>query len=166
MEVWKEIKGYEGLYKISNKGNIYGIKFKKIKIATVGKRGYYVINLYKNGKGKTIPIHRLLAINFIPNPKKKATVNHIDGNKLNNDLLNLEWSTYLENNTHALKEGLRKPTIGENKTNSILTEQQVRIIKYANKFGTRQTDLAKIFNIGRSTSNSICTNVTWKHVHI
>lgn len=118
-EVWKDIVGYEGLYQVSNFGNVKSLekyivqkRRKYIKKESILKNnespyGYLYVNLYKNGKGKGFFVHRLVGIAFIPNPLKKPTINHIDGNKKNNCVCNLEWNTYLENNIHANINNLR-----------------------------------------------------------
>ena len=96
-EIWKDVKGYEGLYKISNYGEVWSVRkqglLKKGKCAT----GYYSVSLYKNKKKKTFTIHRLVAIHFIDNPFKKPCVNHMDESRTNNHYSNLEWCTYEEN---------------------------------------------------------------------
>lgn len=95
-------------------------RFGIIKKPVVSKRGYMVVNIYEgNCKYKTVPIHRILALLFIPNPENKPTVNHIDGNKLNNDLLNLEWASYSENNQHAYDKGLKVSVNMINKKGSL-----------------------------------------------
>lgn len=104
---WKDVVGYEGLYKVSEYGEIYGLKSKKILKQQETHRGYLCVNLYKNSKMKSIVVHRLVAIAFLPNPKDKPEVNHIDGNKQNNNLDNLEWSTRSENMIHAYKNDLQ-----------------------------------------------------------
>jgi len=117
-EIWKDIPNYQGIYQISNFGNIkslsFGAKNKKItnkpKIlkSSPSNCGYYKIQLYKNGKSKMFYIHRLVAEIFIPNPQNKPQVNHKDGNKSNNHISNLEWCSAKENTNHALLNGLRK----------------------------------------------------------
>ena len=108
-EKWVDIKGYEGLYKVSNLGRIKSLKYNKNeKIMKSSLCGVYLgLNLYKNKKMKTMYIHRLVALNFIPNPKNKKEVNHIDGIKTNNTVSNLEWVTPKENIQHAWNIGLR-----------------------------------------------------------
>ena len=107
-EKWKDIKGYEGLYQVSNLGNIKSLnrttnipnakRIEKEKILKLNTRnGYYVINLRKNGKRISKQIHRLVAEAFIPNNDNKPFVNHKDFNRLNNNIENLEWCTQKEN---------------------------------------------------------------------
>ena len=94
--VWKDIEGYDGVYKISDNGNVFSEKSNKI-IKTRINKGYEVVKLHKNGNEKNFFVHRLVAITFIPNPENKREVNHIDENKLNNSVNNLEWVTPKEN---------------------------------------------------------------------
>jgi len=106
MEEWKDIKGLEGYYKISNTGKVYSYKTNKILSPGLCGSGYKKVQIGKDKKYKNRMIHRLVAEAFIPNPENKRTVNHIDGNKQNNDVSNLEWNTYSENLKHAYKHGL------------------------------------------------------------
>lgn len=120
-EVWKDVPEYEGLYMISNLGNVLskvpnnGKPKKKIMKQSICSSGYMKVVLSKNGNHKQHMIHRLVAKAFIPNPENKETVNHIDGNKKNNCVDNLEWNTYSENLKHAYKNGLNSwnPRKGE-----------------------------------------------------
>ena len=106
LELWKDIKGYEGLYKVSNLGEIKAInKFyrhtEKILKQATRKDGYKQIGLFKNGKGKNFYVHRLVAQAFIPNPNNLPQVNHKDENKTNNCIDNLEWCTIKYNNNYG-----------------------------------------------------------------
>lgn len=96
IEEWKNISGYDGLYKVSNLGKIYSVK-KHIILKTKERKGYVAINLYKNNTLKTFYVHRLVAQEFIPNPLKLEQVNHLDCNKHNNRVDNLAWCTTNEN---------------------------------------------------------------------
>jgi hypothetical protein len=123
MEIWKDIKGYEGCYQISNLGRIKSVQRKvrylqtnyrneyfrliKEKILSNGNcKGYNFVSLNKERKIKYYRVCRLVAITFIPNHENKPQVNHIDGNKLNDCLYNLEWVSPKENMIHAKENGL------------------------------------------------------------
>lgn len=108
MEEWKDIKGYEEIYQIStkgrikSKGNSFSRKEKEIK-QTKTKSGYYTVGLHKGGKVKRYRVHRLVAETFIDNPFNLPEVNHIDENKANNEMTNLEWCTHKENCNHGTR---------------------------------------------------------------
>lgn len=94
-EIWKDIKGYEGLYKISNLGKVKTLRSNRILKGTGVE--YKEVVLYKNKKAKTFYVHRLVAEHFIENPNNYSCVNHKDENKMNNNANNLEWCTKLYN---------------------------------------------------------------------
>lgn len=117
-EVWKDIKGYEGLYQVSNKGRV-----KSLDRYSSGRRrfckgqflrennsfvGYPLVHLSKYNVKKGCRVHRLVIETFVPAVEGKKLCNHIDGDKLNNHADNLEWCTHSENTTHAHAEGLIK----------------------------------------------------------
>ena len=108
MEIWKDIQGYEGRYQISNYGRVKCFYRNKngdeLKVKT-SRTGYKVAKLTKNGKRKWMSVHRLVAMAFIP-PYSGEQVNHIDADKTNNHVENLEWCTAKENTLHAIKLGL------------------------------------------------------------
>lgn len=113
LEIWKDVIGYEGIYQVSNTGRVkrigeytnqYGSIGKCERILKPGKKdnGYLFYNLSVENHTKIKYAHRAVAEAFIPNPLNKPTVNHIDGDRTNNAVENLEWNTYLENNIHSI----------------------------------------------------------------
>ena len=111
-EVWRDVVGYEGLYKVSDRGNIYSVErisLQGIKIGGVTLKpayntgGYLKVVLYKNGVRKTKSIHRIVAEAFIPNPESLPQINHKDEIKDNNNVENLEWCTSKYNNNHGTR---------------------------------------------------------------
>jgi hypothetical protein len=102
----KQIKNFEN-YLIDEFGMVYNTNTKKYLKLSNNYNNYKIITLGKGGIKKQFRINRLVAEAFLPNPKNKSQVNHIDGNKSNNHISNLEWSTPLENNVHAYKTGLK-----------------------------------------------------------
>jgi hypothetical protein len=128
MEIWKDIVGYEGLYQVSNLGNVKSCNFhrekrEKLLNPDVDKLGYKRVRLYHNSKSKKFQIHRLVALMFIPNPENKPFINHIDCNPSNNRVDNLEWVTPKENIQYAsdlgrLKGSRHTPIIATNLSTS------------------------------------------------
>lgn len=102
-QVWKDIQGFEGLYEVSNYGNVRSLKFGKIKYLKPAKDGggYYFVILCKNGIVKHFKVHRLVANAFIENPNGYNEINHIDEDKTNNKVENLEWCTHKYNKRYS-----------------------------------------------------------------
>lgn len=123
-EIWKDIKGYEGLYQVSNLGRVKsltrkvktfnGVRTSKGQLLKPLKtnRGYYRVDLRQNQTNKYVAIHRLVAEAFVPNPNNYHIVNHKDSNQTNNNADNLEWCTQSYNVKYAYKCGNAKPTAG------------------------------------------------------
>lgn len=113
-EVWKSVCGYEGRYEVSNFGNICRSERPSIKRQAIFQqahsKGYWVVRLYDGKKYKSFYTHRLVAEAFIENPNGFPQINHIDGNKRNNHVDNLEWVTNKKNSEHAIRTGLSKVT--------------------------------------------------------
>jgi len=136
-EMWKDINGFEGYYKISNYGNVKSLdrlvkskagslKFlkgniKKCAISSV----YRLALLSKENKEIGISVHKLVALHFIPNPLRKPEINHMDGNKLNNYFGNLEWCTRSENIQHSYDIGLQISRKGSKHHMAKITEDDV-----------------------------------------
>lgn len=110
-EIWKDITGYEGLYQVSNLGNVMSLNWNHTNtgrlIKPFNNGGYPRVTFRVNGTSKNFLVHRLVADAFLPNEQGKETVNHIDGDKRNNCISNLEWATRGEQTAHAIKTGLR-----------------------------------------------------------
>ena len=101
MEIYMDVAGYDGKYRVSSWGRIYNLHTGKFLCPHENKKGYLRVDLYDTrGNKKHAKVHRLVAQAFIPNPNDKPQVNHIDGNKRNNSITNLEWVTDEENKKH------------------------------------------------------------------
>jgi len=162
-EKWKDTRGYEGLYKISDLGRIKSISDRDCILKPfVDSLGYMAINLKKDGKRKTERIHRLVAMSFIPNPKGKREVNHINGIKSDSRLKNLEWCTPGENRKHAYSIGLIKN--GSKHHFSRLNENRIILIRKMASSGYSQKDLAIYFGVTQSNISHIVLRKTWAHV--
>lgn len=131
-EQWKAIKGFEKLYEICADGRIKARSGKIIRPYDNGV-GYLTVHLYKNGERHTRKIHRLVAEAFISNPERKPQVNHIDGNKANNHVDNLEWATQSENMRHSYSNGLRAKHRRSVVQIEITTKKIIRVYKGASE---------------------------------
>ena len=190
-----------GIYRVSSDGRIFSQTKRKIPLVgkgmeftgefkvilepekeltyTLNNRGYYSVGIMK----KTHMVHRLIAQSFIPNPDNKPCVNHIDGNKLNNHVSNLEWCTIKENNAHARATGLHKQAVGHKvkyqsnqskqkslanlKDKSKLTDDEVRYVRKV--FIPRSKDfsataLAKQFGTSVAAMSKITLGKTYQHI--
>ena len=147
VEEWKSVVGYEGLYEVSDWGNVKSLNYRKRGYEKIlipqSSTKYGHLHTYLSGKTekpKKYYIHRLVAQAFIPNPDNLQDVNHVDGNKQNNCVDNLEWCTRSYNIKHAYDIGLRKAS------NQKLTAEQVEYIR-RNPCNLTRYELAQMFDV-------------------
>lgn len=178
--LWGDLPDYEDYYQVSTSGGIrskdrkvlsknqFGayemLRKGKVLKVTKTKQGYGEVKLTNSeGSCSTYKIHRIIASAFIPNPLEKSQVNHIDGNKLNNRVDNLEWATPSENTQHAYDTGLicRK---GSKQSSSVLKECDIPFIRLWVEYGYRYKDIAEAFGVGSTSIGNIMTKVAWSHV--
>lgn len=162
-ETWKDIPNYEGLYKVSNLGRIKSFYFGISRILNPHKMtsGYYSIRLSKDKVSIAKYIHRLVAIAFIENPLEKSSVNHKNGVKTDNNILNLEWATHKENMHHAIKNGLLVVS-GECAATSKLSDKI--IIEIRTNKELNQRELAKKYNVHPSNISLIKNKKTRNNI--
>lgn len=168
-EIWKNIEEYEGLYQVSNLGRVKSLdrcvnsaiknNNKVIKKGRILKpkpnwNNYLQVHLSKHGKAKMISVHRLVAKEFIGNPNNLPQVNHIDGNKLNNRVDNLEWCTAKENINHSWKLGLSK---SYKHTKGELTDYGKSLCKQVSQYDLDGNFIKTYLSISEASRNTPCS---------
>lgn len=172
LQVIKDVVGYEGIFSVTKNGMVFSKRSQKFLAYYTNNNGYREISSKiggRTGKCICIRIHRMVAESFIPNPENKPFVNHIDGNKQNNHVDNLEWVTALENSQHAWDTGLitKEMCQGERKGVTSLTRDQVLYVRqvytaFSKEFGCRA--LARKFGVTHTVIVKIVNDITWKHI--
>lgn len=165
MEVWKDIEFYEGIYQVSNLGNIKSLDrtvycndryFKNVVGRYLNfsedKDGYLMCSLWKENKGKTLKVHRIVCSAFKQNANSNPQVNHIDGNKKNNCIENLEWVNNSENNKHAYKIGLKNPS--QKKAVNVFNLNQDFLYSFDNIH-----EASRVTNVDRANISLVCKGV-------
>lgn len=164
IEEWRPVSGYEEFYSVSNTGKVRSLRLNIELKPSLSFKGYLRIVLWSpTGTRLTGIVHRLVAQAFIPNPENKPQINHIDCQRSNNHVSNLEWCTPKENTAHMVKLGNNR--VGEQVKWSKLKEEQ--IIEIRNLYKSSDTSfrkLAKMYGVDQSTINSIVNRETWKHI--
>lgn len=163
METWVDVKGYEGFYKVSNRGNVKSMHCGKERIL---KQGYYkgfypVVVLAKNGTKKTHKVHSIVAKNFLGDCPKGFEIAHLDGDKNNNNVENLKYCSCSENNMHKHLHG--KMPCGQKAYNAKLTDDYVVYIR-KNKDKHTQKYFGKMFGVDQSIISRALRGENWKHV--
>ena len=172
-EIWKDIRGYEGLYQVSNLGRVRsldrikrGAHYKgKILVLSKDKDGYLIVGLHDSKRSNTYRVHRLVAISFIPNPNDLPEVNHIDENKENNNVNNLEWCSTKYNLTYGSRKGAM---VGTKNNHAKLTEDQIKEIRRIYKKGDLQfgqSALGKKYGVSHCQIGNIVKRKSWTNVY-
>jgi hypothetical protein len=174
-EVWKDVKGYEGLYQVSDFGNIkriidqYGYIVNRILVNNIRPCGHLSVVLSLKGKTKTRLVHHLVLEAFVGLRQVGTECRHLDGNPANNKLYNLKWGTRGENVKDAMEHGtFSLPPIndlrGSKSSSAKLNDNKIVEIRKLHAEGMSDTEIAKKYKVCRQTINSIINNKRWEHV--
>lgn len=178
VEIWKPVVGYEGLYEVSNLGNVRSLNYRRTNTVknlspSISKDGYIRVNLWKNCKGKVLAVHRLVAEAFVPNPDNKPQIDHINTDKTNNtvwlnedgsvnyDKTNLRWVSHKENMNNPLTiKDLSKIRIGNENAKSTYRA----VLQYTKdgkliKEWVSMNSAARELKINRSGIHSCCNGI-------
>lgn len=177
LEIWKDVKGYEDLFQVSNCGRFFSKRTNKILKQVLSKTGYMTIPTKiggRNGFYKLFRVHRIVAESFLDKPCTsivaecentfygKIPVNHKDGDKTNNCVENLEWCTYSENSKHAVNSGLFTPSKGSSNGMSYFDNEDHRLLVYNNfiKSGMSMRQFAKTLGISHTVVSRLVRDFT------
>ena len=177
MIIWKDVVGYEGYYEVSNTGLVRSVdrtvksrwgtpkklKGKPMKTYT-NRYGYEMIILTCLGKQKHHSIHQMVGKAFMENPESLETINHKDGNKLNNFVDNLEWMSFKENRAHAYTTGLASSKGVRNSKAKLSDIQVVEIVNRYKAGQILQKQLAVEYGVHLSTIQRIINGKAWTHI--
>lgn len=172
-ETWKDVVSYEGIYQVSNLGRIKSVPRKdrrghpwsgRIMKPDITANGYCQILLSKDGVKEKRYVHHLVMESFVGTRPDGKQVNHINGDKTDNSIVNLEYCTSSENHFHSYRVLGKQAAWGDKQGNAKLTKEQVLTIRseHANKITGRK--LAKMFNVDEATISAIVLRKIWKHL--
>ncbi len=164
-EIWKDVRDFEGLYKISNLGEIYSsISKKKLTPFKTGDN-YRAVKLWKSGVKKTVLIHTVVGNHFVDNPLSLPEINHKNFDRTDNRAVNLEWMSHGDNIRYSYEMGNRTGARGEDSPRAKHTNESVtRIRQMYSEGGYTQQELADMFNDKRNNISKIINLTRWKHI--
>lgn len=158
---WRLVPGYAN-YLVSRRGEVKSLTRNKLLAQTENRRGYHLVNLYREGRPRNFLVHRLVASAFLGVIPPGRQVNHKDGNKHNNGLENLEVVTPEQNRLHAKQHGLIRR--GERNPRAKLTEADVKEIRRLRADGVRVWEIARRYGMAERSIYLLCRRLTWQHV--
>lgn len=156
--IWKTLE-INPDYAVSDCGQVMRVTNGRIRIPVADKDGYLRVSLSVRGRMRIVSVHRLVATAYIPNPLGKRCVNHIDGDKANNRVANLEWATDSENWKHAIRTGLSNP-----RTRCKLSPQALKEIATLSRSGVSDSEIAPRYGVGRVCIHRFLSGVTHRNV--
>lgn len=165
IEIWRDVIGYEGHYRVSSLGRVMSLKTRRAGLCgSILKpqpkaSGYLNVGLHKDGKQSTRLIHQLVAAAFCPNPENKPWVNHIDTNRAHNRAQNLEWSTPTENTLHGVHFG-----VGTGAPRK-LTDEQAEHARTLRRNGATHASIASLFGVTGTTIRNIVQGRAYKRTN-
>ncbi|HFO0796421.1 TPA: NUMOD4 motif-containing HNH endonuclease [Enterobacter roggenkampii] len=171
LEFGNYIPGYEGKYSVTREGRVYShsrpysagrILKGRFLTPSPNTKGYLRVTLLSDGIQKTFSVHRLVAQLFIPNPNGKNEVNHINGDKTDNHVDNLEWCSASENIRHAYRTGLKRGNIGVVNGRAKLYEKDVIAIR--NSVGMKLSELSAKYGVTETQISTIRRGNAWRHL--
>ena len=158
-ELWLDIKGYEGFYKVSNTGKVYSYRRNKCLSQKSDKDGYKEVCLCVDEVRKYRRVHRLVAEAFIPNENCLPIINHKDGDKTNNNVFNLEWITNYGNTVHGINTNI------EGRTLSSLTKEEMFILIDMYKSGYKHYEISERFNLKKQKDSTVFKELSDGRIH-
>lgn len=156
-----ECEEFENLYKVSESGEVLSVRTGKLLKGSLDRYGYPIVLLSNKGFKKSKLVHRLVAEAFIPNPENKPQVNHIDGNKQNNNVNNLEWCTGSENIKHSYELGLQVSQKGTSNNANKLSEEEVLTIKEYKAKGMWPTEISRVMGLPLPRVKNVYYGQSW-----
>lgn len=162
-EIWKDVPGYKGRYKVSNLGRFIGQK--GVILRQQKSKGYLIISLEGVKKKTTRSSHKIVGVTFVDNPQRKPQLNHINGIKTDNRSVNLEWVTPKENTAHAINSGLRRIDfcMGDGSHYAKLSSDEVLEIREMGD-SVSLKELASQYSVTVDTINNVLKRKTWYHI--
>ena len=152
------IKGFPN-YEVTKQGKVINLITGRTLKPDTNRTGYLRVTLSRDGKTKRFFIHRLVALHYLPNPEMLKEVNHIDGNKTNNDVSNLEWNSSSQNKKHAVENGL-----GTGSGRTYMTESQVHDVCILLEKGTKYGEISKLVGVSYNAICLIKIGKCWKEI--
>jgi hypothetical protein len=169
-EAWRTLPGFSK-YEFSSFGNVRSIdstdsmgRLKRGKVLKLqnSSNGYVILTLSSDNAKKTFQVHRLIAMAFLPNDSNMPCVNHINGNKQDNKVQNLQWCSYSENNQHAFDSKLKLPTKQDGRPGTKLSLSKARLMRELARCGNEPEALSKRFKVCKQIVKDVLANKRWK----